>query len=68
MVKKIVEQFGGEVSVDSEVGRGSTFRLSFVLDEQESGGNDNSRMINHRFPRRRNQLKIKRIESSSDSE
>ena len=34
ITKMIVKQFGGQVSVDSSLGRGSTFRMEMMMVEQ----------------------------------
>lgn len=59
MTKTLVEQFNGEVSVVSELARGSTFSFTFYLTENTNKPHEqNARLLNPNYPKRSNQIRI----------
>ena len=44
--KKIVNIFGGEISVTSELNKGTSFKFSFKLSELASNDKPNARILN----------------------
>jgi signal transduction histidine kinase len=56
IVKLITEQFGGQVAVESVLGRGSTFTFSFILDKTQRARVEQHRIFNPNSVRSINQL------------
>lgn len=68
ITKKIVEQFEGSVSVESEYGRGSTFGFHFGLSQCESSLMSSDRIINPNQPRNKVGIPVTEIEPVADLE
>ena len=52
ITKMITQQFGGDVSVDSFYGRGSTFKLYFKLSNEENQEDHVQRLFNNKYAKR----------------